>query len=793
MKRSFKCALAACALVMSFFTAAVSADVRNTDQSSARSGNVLVEVPGNFYNKDIDNILYKLNLIRYTACRDGDPYYDTSYSGTVTKKFKLSTDWGATPTKDQLKNSNGDYVPLKWSAELEQIAEIRSAEAIILLDHLRPNSNNEGSCSMLINGYGFNAAENVAWNYDEGLGDGIDQFNSERAAWIAQDSSKVTGHYTNIINMKNTYVGMSCFCYDEDAAGDGSLHGWSCTTLEAAATPKSGSFYPTDNDYGNWQINSSSYTMTTTPRALTGKHTQLLEIATKYAQSFSLNGSDRIQKGETTELAPVVSFKTAGIAATAVTSWKIHSGIKWTSSDTSVATVDQNGKVTGVSNGDVTITAQVDSLKAEHKISVKMLTGLEAPKDITVASGTGIENITLPTSVKGIWSDGGSSDEAVIWDTAELTQKALNTRAGTTISIKGTASGFETTQKIIVSPATVVSAEAAKSVSTKSGKAPVLPETATVSWSNGDVSDSPISWNSLTKDDYTSRTGKTISLKGSVEGQTISISIQVLKPSLTKMSWLSEPAKKSYQEGDSLSVSGGKISLSYDDGSTYELALTANMVEGFSSKPGKHTLTVKYETLSLTYEISVKAKAAATPTAGTSKKATSTPTPKAGTKTTAAPTQTPEKNVTATPVPGTGDSGKASVAGCSYELSGSSAVFKSAGTQAAVTVPDSIKVNGKVYKVTIISEGAFKNNKKLRSVVIGKNVKTIKANAFRGCRNLKSITVKSLKLKASTVGKNAFKGINRKAVFKLPKKKFKTYRKIFRKSAKSSKIKYKKI
>ena len=58
MKRSFKCALAACALVMSFFTAAVSADVRETDQSSARSGNVLVEVPGSFYNKDIDNILY---------------------------------------------------------------------------------------------------------------------------------------------------------------------------------------------------------------------------------------------------------------------------------------------------------------------------------------------------------------------------------------------------------------------------------------------------------------------------------------------------------------------------------------------------------------------------------------------------------------------------------------------------------------------------------------------------------------------------------------------------------------
>ncbi|MBP5775379.1 MAG: leucine-rich repeat protein, partial [Clostridiales bacterium] len=638
--------------------------------------------------------------------------------------------------------------------------------------------------------YGFNAWENVAWNFDEGLGGGIDQFNSERAAWIAQDSSKVTGHYTNIINMDHPYVGMSCFRYEEDAAGEYSIHGWGSTVLETSENPGSGTFYPLDYDYSKWASNSSSYTMTTTPRGLTGKHTQLVEIGTKYATGFKIEGKDSIQKDESTELTPVVSFKTSGVT-TASTSWKVFSGVSWSSSDPSVAKVDQKGVVTGIKNGDVTITAKVDSLTATYKLSVRMLTGLEAPEDIKVASGTDIKDIKLPNTVKGIWSDGGSSDEAVSWDTADLTQKALSSRTGTTISLKGTVSEFETTQKIIVAPATVTKVDFTNAVSTKSGTAPILPETAKVSWSNGESTDSKISWEVPGKDQYTSRTGKTINVKGSVEGKDISLTLTVQKPSVSKIEWLSEPSKKSYKAGESLSVKGAKITVSYDDGTSFEEEVTASMVEGFSSKAGKHTLTVKYDVLTLTYNIQVEAKATATPTPGSAKKATATPTAKAGQKATVTPA---DKETTTTPaVAEKSKTGELKASGNSYKLSGNSAIFMSAAKKASVTVPDSIKVNGKIYKVTVIADSAFKNNKVLKKIVIGKNVKAIKANAFRGCKNLKSITVKTTKLKASKVGKNAFKGINKKAVFKLPKKKFKVYKAIFRKSAKSSKIKYNRI
>ncbi len=77
------------------------------------------------------------------------------------------------------------------------------------------------------------------------------------------------------------------------------------------------------------------------------------------------------------------------------------------------------------------------------------------------------------------------------------------------------------------------------------------------------------------------------------------------------------------------------------------------------------------------------------------------------------------------------------------------------------TIPATVKVKGVTYKVTAVSDRAFKGNKKLTTVTIGKNVTKIGKEAFSGCKNLKKITVTAGKLK--TISKNAFKGINKKA------------------------------
>ena len=70
-------------------------------------------------------------------------------------------------------------------------------------------------------------------------------------------------------------------------------------------------------------------------------------------------------------------------------------------------------------------------------------------------------------------------------------------------------------------------------------------------------------------------------------------------------------------------------------------------------------------------------------------------------------------------------------------------------------------MKGVTYKVTAVSDKAFKGNKKLTTVTIESNVAKIGKEAFSSCKNLKKITVTAGKLK--TIGKNAFKGINKKA------------------------------
>ncbi len=96
-----------------------------------------------------------------------------------------------------------------------------------------------------------------------------------------------------------------------------------------------------------------------------------------------------------------------------------------------------------------------------------------------------------------------------------------------------------------------------------------------------------------------------------------------------------------------------------------------------------------------------------------------------------------------------------------------------------VTIPATVSCKGVTYKVTVIGKNAFKNHKKLEKVTIGKNIKEIKANAFYGCKKLNKVTFKGTSVK--TIGKNAFKGIYKRAVFNVPAKKYKAYKKLLKK------------
>lgn len=112
------------------------------------------------------------------------------------------------------------------------------------------------------------------------------------------------------------------------------------------------------------------------------------------------------------------------------------------------------------------------------------------------------------------------------------------------------------------------------------------------------------------------------------------------------------------------------------------------------------------------------------------------------------------------------------------------------GVKGTVKIPDSITVNHVTYKVTEIAANAFKNQKKIRKVLIPSGVSRIGKKAFCGCKKLKNITIKTTKLTKKRVGSKAFSGIHAKAVIKVPKKKLSAYRKILkaRGAAKKEKV-----
>ena len=109
----------------------------------------------------------------------------------------------------------------------------------------------------------------------------------------------------------------------------------------------------------------------------------------------------------------------------------------------------------------------------------------------------------------------------------------------------------------------------------------------------------------------------------------------------------------------------------------------------------------------------------------------------------------------------------------------------------SVIIPTTIKIKGATYKVTEISTNAFKNNRKLKKVVIGQNIVRIGKNSFYGCKKLTSITIKSSRLTLKNIGKNAFKNTSPKATVKVPKKQKALYNQILKKRGLNKKAKVK--
>lgn len=126
---------------------------------------------------------------------------------------------------------------------------------------------------------------------------------------------------------------------------------------------------------------------------------------------------------------------------------------------------------------------------------------------------------------------------------------------------------------------------------------------------------------------------------------------------------------------------------------------------------------------------------------------------------------------------------------------GAAAAVKAEGKKkAGIVIADTVKKDGFAFKVTAVDKKAFQKNKKIKSLVVGANVKSIGNEAFYKCAKLKKITFKSKAI--PKIGKKAFKGIAARCKVTVPKKtsakQLKKWKKKMKTSGAGSRTVYKK-
>lgn len=284
--------------------------ILETDVSAPSTGCTMFGVYGTYY-VDAQNALNRINEIRKEACEAGNV---------------------PDPRNSNRMLTASDYVPIKWSTDLERIARIRAVEGGLCFGFVGSGHNRlngKGLSTVKYNGVST-YAEVLAYNWNKGnLVSGINQWYGEKSDWVNKNSSAVTGHYTSMIDPGNTYVGL-------------------------------GDFYTTASGYPNTlagEFNSSSESLSQS--ALSG-HTDIMqkvEVKDAYINKYYLKGEATQYLGEPQTLTPMVHLVNG---SETLDLWVIDT-VTYTSSDTTVASVTADGVVTAKKAGTTTITCKKGS------------------------------------------------------------------------------------------------------------------------------------------------------------------------------------------------------------------------------------------------------------------------------------------------------------------------------------------------------------------------------------------------------------------------------------------------
>lgn len=374
--------LAICLLSV-FAPEAQAIQTRQTDVATASSGNVLLGLDGTFSSDGKTAVLNRINAIRKEACKQGVP--DPRDPGSKLKE--------------------SDFVAMKWSSDLETIAQTRAAEGSVCEGHGRPNGDLcfHAHEDLAMTSFG----ENLAWNYSGMLG-GIDQWYDEKSDWVKQNGG-VTGHYESLIDPDHTHVGLGAFT---PKAG-----GWTCVAGEFSNSAWCG------GDISEAEV------------GVKGAYRQLIEVPKSSVEKLAISGAGTIKGvGSKKYTAVAVAWLDSVYGGTHDVELIPLGSLTWKTSNAAVVSIDASGKGASAACGSAKLSVASASLGMTGTKTVKVV---PAATKITQAKGKK-KAITVKWKKKASLAKG--------YQIRYSTKKSM--KGAKTVTVKGAAKGAKTIKKL---------------------------------------------------------------------------------------------------------------------------------------------------------------------------------------------------------------------------------------------------------------------------------------------------------------------------------------------------------
>ena len=288
-------------------------------------------------------------------------------------------------------------------------------------------------------------------------------------------------------------------------------------------------------------------------------------------------------------------------------------GLNYVSDNENVLTVDAAGKVTVVGSGTATVTvcsSVAPTIQTYIKFSVIRTQGIKITPPEKLEYWVGQKLDLKNASVQLTFSDGTLSEQIAL--TADMVSGFDSAVAGeqkVTVQYQGFKSDFTVLVKepilesieIIESPNETVYF-VGHTVSAKGGKIKLV-------FSDGNTKQIDMTDDMLSGYDSEISGEQTVTV--TYEGKNATFSVEY-KAVVVQSIVIIEPENLIYSAGDTLDLTGGKLRVTNNDGSTYTVDLSQDMVSGYNaSQTGVQTLTVNYEGQTAVFKVTVNAAEAA--------------------------------------------------------------------------------------------------------------------------------------------------------------------------------------